>query len=240
MKKMLIIGLAIMIAAIGFIYYICSINNVKLVKLNEEIALKKNETVKLENEEVYLTLKRFVNSPAPDGATAIWSGMAVIYELEIDGQVYKVNDLGILEEQETLLYNIKVTDSDYETFAKIKIIENENVEKINMLIDFDITVSSYLNLMPTVPEDNSPKKAYFSFDLVGIDKENFMKDYEIESIKLNDIYINNAEILYEEDNGFRFYSEKYKNSNNIEIKLKNKNTDEIFYKELKVKTKTVF
>lgn len=117
--------------------------------------------------------------------------------------------------------------------------ENENIEKMKELTDFNITVSSYLNLMPTVPEDGSPKKAYFRFDLVGIDKENFMKDYEIESIKLNDTYIANTDITYNDYNGFRFYTEKFNTNNVIEMTLKNKNTNELYYKELKVKTEIV-
>lgn len=241
MKKTIILLIIVFVLGIGCIFYISSINNVALVKLNEEITLKRNEKVKLENEEVYLTIKKFIDSPPPEGATSIWSGLAVIYKLEIDGKSYKTNDIGILEDYESIPYIVDVLDSDYKTFAKVKIVENEDFEKIQELVSFDIEAISYLNLMPEASESEESNKAYFSFSLNGIDKETFLNNCEIESIRLNDVFIDNKEILFEDDNGFRFYSENYKMKNNkINLVIRNKKTGEKYSKTLKVSTKAVF
>lgn len=241
MKKTIVLLIITFALGIGYIFYINLINNVISVELNEEITLKRNKKIKLENEEVYLTIKKFVNSPTPEGATAIWSGLAVLYKLEIDGKSYKTNEIGILEEYESIPYIVDVLDSDYKTFAKVKIVANEDFEKIQELVSFDIKVISYLNLMPAVFESEVSNKAYFSFSLNGSDKEAFLNTYEIESIRLNDVFIDNMEISFEDDNGFRFYSENYKMKNNkIILIIRNKNTGEKYSKTLKVSTETVF
>lgn len=123
MKKTIVLLIITFALGIGCIFYINSINNVTSVELNEEITLKRNEKIKLENEEVYLTIKKFINSPPPEGTVAIWSGLAVIYKLEIEGEIYTTNDIGILEEGGNIPYSINILDSDYETFAKVKIVE---------------------------------------------------------------------------------------------------------------------
>ena len=114
-----------------------------------------------------------------------------------------------------------------------------NLEDIQELKNFDITVISYLDLMPTWPDNDEPKKAYFAFALNGIDKDTFLSEYEIESIALNGNSISNQEITYEDYNGFRFYSSNYENNNTIVVIIKNKNTNERYYKKLSVSTKTV-
>ena len=50
-------------------------------------------------------------------------------------------------------------------------IRNQNSENTEELKDFDITVISYLNLMPMASENNEPKTAYFAFALNGIDQD---------------------------------------------------------------------
>lgn len=48
--------------------------------------------------------------------------------------------------------------------------------KMEKLTSFDITVISYVDLMPTWPENNNPKEAYFKFNLVGITKDEFLNE----------------------------------------------------------------
>lgn len=108
------------------------------------------------------------------------------------------------------------------------------LKDIQELKDFDITVISYLDLMPGA---NPSKEAYFTFSLNGIDQDRFLNEYEIDSIELNDNKIKN-EITYEDYNGFRFYSSDYKNDNTVVVIIKNKNTNERYYKKLNVSTKT--
>ena len=124
MKKTILLLAIVFIIGIGYAFYINSVNNVTTVKLNEEIILKKNDKIKLEDEEVYVTLKKFINSPPPEGATSIWSGLAVIYELEINGEIHKTNDVGNIDGIENLQYGVDIVESDYKTFAKLKLVEN--------------------------------------------------------------------------------------------------------------------
>lgn len=112
-----------------------------------------------------------------------------------------------------------------------------NLEGTQELKDFDITVISYLDLMPGA---NPSAEAYFAFSLNGISKDMFLSEYEIESIELNGKKIRNKEITYEDYNGFRFYSLNYENNNTIVIIIKNKNTNERYYKKLNVSTDRVY
>ena len=113
-------------------------------------------------------------------------------------------------------------------------VDEENIKDMQELKDFDITVISYLDLMPGA---NPSREAYFSFSLNGIDKDSFLSEYEINSIELNGNKIRNQDIIYEDYNGFRFYSLDYKDDNTIVVIIKNIN--EKYYKKLSVSTKTV-
>jgi hypothetical protein len=113
---------------------------------------------------------------------------------------------------------------------------NKNGENTKQLTQFEITVSSYVNLMPQGGYvDNTTEQVSFSFGLNGIDIEDFEKEYEIESIKLNGNLINNSDIIYR-NNSFIIYSEEYKNNNKIELIIRNKNTNIKYLKKLEVKT----
>ena len=98
--------------------------------------------------------------------------------------------------------------------------------KIQELTAFDISVISYLDLMPTWTENDNPLEAYFTFTLIGIEKDVFLDEYEIESIKLIGSTIRNEDIIYYyDDYGFRFYSSEYKNNNIINLIIRNKKTN---------------
>lgn len=114
-----------------------------------------------------------------------------------------------------------------------------NESDMQELKDFRITVTSYLDLMPSEGGNNRNKEAYFLFSLSGISGYEFMENYEIDSIKLNDTVIDNKKIIYE-DNEFRFYSDKYKESNELEIIIKNKKNNQKYFKNLKVSTSKVY
>lgn len=118
-------------------------------------------------------------------------------------------------------------------------IRNQNSENTEELKDFDITVISYLDLMPMTSETNEPKMAYFAFALNGIDQDTFLNEYKIESIELNGSLINTKDVIYKDSNGFRFYSSNYKENNTINLIISNKNTNIKYLKKLKVSTETV-
>lgn len=129
MKKILIIlFIVIVIAGLAFMAYklsgpLANKKDLKTVNLNEELLLKKNETVKLNEKEVYLTIKDFTSSPVPKDAQTIWSGMGITYELKINDKTYTSNMMGVFEEYNSIPYDIVLKDSDYKTFVKIIIKE---------------------------------------------------------------------------------------------------------------------
>jgi len=107
------------------------------------------------------------------------------------------------------------------------------VSTVQELKKFDIKAFSCLNLMPG---SNPKKEAYFCFN-IGIKKEDFLEEYEIESIILNDKQINNEDIIHKYDpNGFRFYSLNFKNNNNIDIIIRSKKTNEKYLKKFNIPT----
>ena len=116
------------------------------------------------------------------------------------------------------------------------IVDEENIKDMQELKEFDITVFSILDLMPGA---NPSKEAYFAFSLNGIDNNRFFNEYEINSIELNGNKIRNQDIIYQDYNGFRFYTSDYKHDNTIVVIIKNKKTNEKYYKKLVVSTKKV-
>lgn len=130
MKKIIIvIIITILAVSLGFIVWnnIYKQTEIKIVKLNEEIILEKGETAKIDGEETYLTIKKFTNSPTPEGTQSIWSGQGVTYELKI-GDVTYISDIqGIFNEK--IIYKVKTLESDYETYVKLKIEDNREDSK---------------------------------------------------------------------------------------------------------------
>lgn len=84
----------------------------KYINLNEEVILKKSETAKIKDKNIYVTITGFVNSPCPKGAQCFWSGLAVLYDFYVDGK--KVTNA---ESQ----YKVTIIKSNYKTYARLKI-----------------------------------------------------------------------------------------------------------------------
>lgn len=114
-KKILLIVIIVLVILFGALYYSNKnkVVGVKEVQFNEEITLAKNETIKVKDQDIYLTIKDFINSPAPEGTQAIWSGLAVIYELKINNETFS--------NSYNTPYNVNIIDTDYKTYAKISI-----------------------------------------------------------------------------------------------------------------------
>ena len=62
-------------------------SNAEMVSLGEEFTLKKGETARVKGLNVFLKVKDFIYSPCPKGAQCFWSGLAVVFELTVDGYV---------------------------------------------------------------------------------------------------------------------------------------------------------
>ena len=84
------------------------------VSLAQEFTLKKGETAQVKGLNVFLKIKDFIYSPCPKGSQCIWSGLAVVYELTVDGKVYNAS-MGNLPPETP--YNVLVKDTDYKTYA---------------------------------------------------------------------------------------------------------------------------
>lgn len=87
-----------------------------------------------------------------------------------------------------------------------------------------------------MPGANPNKYAYFDLILNGIDKNDFLNEYEIENIYLNGNVVKDID----SNNKFRFYSKKFKDNNIIYVIIKNKKTNMEYSKTIKVLTKTVY
>lgn len=84
------------------------------VSLGQEFTLKKGETARVKGLNVFLKVKDFIYSPCPISVQCIWSGLAVAYELTVDGKVFGSSlDSPPYEAP----YDVFVKKSDYKTYA---------------------------------------------------------------------------------------------------------------------------
>lgn len=118
MKRLYIIIVSIIVVLFisSILYFNNNKINVKEAEFNEEVTLKKGETIKIKEKEIYLTIKSFTNSPPPSGTQGIWSGLSVNYELKIENTIYT--------NSYDTPYDVIITKTDYETYANV-IIKNK-------------------------------------------------------------------------------------------------------------------
>ena len=89
-------------------------SNMITVSLGQEFTLKRGETARVNNLNVFLKVKDFIHSPCPKGSQCIWSGLAVVYELIVDGKIYNA-PMGNLPSETP--YNVLIKNTDYKTYA---------------------------------------------------------------------------------------------------------------------------
>lgn len=94
-----------------------------IVDLGEEFTLVKGQSAIIKELNVSLKIKDFIYSPCPKGAQCVWSGLAVVYELTVDGRIYDA-PIGNLPPESP--YDVFVKDTDYKTYATFVIDEPEN------------------------------------------------------------------------------------------------------------------
>lgn len=87
------------------------------VSLDEEFVLHKNQSAVIESEDLALvTIYEFYNSPTPEGARSDWSGVGIDFEYRHAGEVIRgINYKGAFG------YKVTIIDTDYETFARLKV-----------------------------------------------------------------------------------------------------------------------
>lgn len=85
-----------------------------IISLGEEFTLKKGETARVKGLNVFLKVIDFYYAPCPKNVKCVWSGLAVNYELTVDGKVY-VSSLGHSPYEAP--YDALVKKTDYKTYA---------------------------------------------------------------------------------------------------------------------------
>ena len=90
------------------------------VSLSEEFTLHENQSAIIENENYEIKITKFFNSPCPKGAQCIWSGIGIAFEYTYKGEVKKGTNL-----VQAFGYQTTIIDTDYETYAKLKITKME-------------------------------------------------------------------------------------------------------------------
>lgn len=93
------------------------------ISLGEEFKLKKEQVAILGDNLLEIRILDFIYSPCPEGAQCIWSGLGIIFEFT------NANGEKITQMTSTFLINntfgfkIEVKDSDYNTYAILKVKE---------------------------------------------------------------------------------------------------------------------
>lgn len=97
-------------------------DKITLKSLWENITIKKDQKITLSDGSM-LSIKNFINSPCPTWASCLWAWQMVNFELTKDS---KISEFGIQPSwsYEIGKYKFSLTSSDYESFAKLKLISN--------------------------------------------------------------------------------------------------------------------
>lgn len=111
------------------------------------------------------------------------------------------------------------------------------IKSLQPFTDVDISVRSYLDLMPkynTNGQKIEQKEAYFIFTLEGINTYNFFEKYEFETIIINGNKISIDKVKYnDQSEDFRINTEYYiEGSNSSKFVIKNKTTNISYTKEI--------
>lgn len=124
-KYKLLIAIAITAIIISVLSFAAipdiSIGKTKLVNLGAPVRIEQGQTVRLKTKSVSVIIAHFTNDSCPKSAQCFWSGQAVEYILDVDGQKYAT---GSMSSANNSGYRIETVSSDYKTYAIIKLNEN--------------------------------------------------------------------------------------------------------------------
>lgn len=123
--KWVIIGVvALVVFSVVALYNfiaIITINNTKLVNLDSSVRIEMGQIVKTKAQNVSVKVTNFVNDKCPEGAKCFGDGSkSVEYMVTVDGQGYAT---GSVSSEPVAGYKIETVDSDYSTYADIKIVK---------------------------------------------------------------------------------------------------------------------
>lgn len=123
--KWVIIGVFVAIISLFIALYnlisVIAIDNVKLVNLDSVVEIKNGQIIKNKSQNVSVKLSNFVNETCPQGRKCFGDGAkSVEYIVTVDGKGYAT---GSLSDETISGYKIKTIDSDYKSYANIKILK---------------------------------------------------------------------------------------------------------------------
>jgi len=117
----IVIVTTIILAVVYVLIPVISINKLKLVNAGTVLRLQQDQTARLKVSDVSVKIVHFTNEPCPADKTCFGSGQkAVEYQMSIDGQQYATGSQTPLK---GIKYQIETIESDYKTYANIKIIK---------------------------------------------------------------------------------------------------------------------
>lgn len=132
------------------------------VNPGEKFTLKKGETAKVRGLNVTLTITNFIYSPCPEDTQCFWNGLAVDYELTVDGKIYK-STVGNLPSEAP--YQIFMKESDYKTYAVFVIDKPEKDTISNQpagYLEGNVTIGPLCPLEPCQISDEDRKSTVIS------------------------------------------------------------------------------
>jgi len=95
-------------------------NKTLFVSLDEEFTLHENQSAIIESENYEIKITEFSNSPCPDEVVCVWGGVGIHFEYTYKGEIEKGTNIF-----RAFGYRTSVIETDYETFAILKITKIE-------------------------------------------------------------------------------------------------------------------
>lgn len=114
--NIIMISVTVILVGIFIFVSIPDINRTKFVNLGESVRLEKDGKVRINGKNISVKISSFDNKTCPRGY-CIGSGLAVKYELNVDGKQF--TDSSKMEINESNPYHITTVVSDYNTYASI-------------------------------------------------------------------------------------------------------------------------
>lgn len=133
----------------------------QLIELGAEFTLRKNESAIVQNVGYKITVTNFFNSPCPEGAQCLWSGVGVGLRHSLKGEIKEGVNL-----TEAFGYQTTIIETDHETFAKLKInVATNTADRTSCKTDADCVAASCCHPTSVVNQKYAPDCAAIACDL---------------------------------------------------------------------------
>lgn len=133
----------------------------QLIELGTEFTLHKNESAIIQNIGYKITITNFFNSPCPDGAQCLWSGVGVGLRHSLKGEIKEGVNL-----TEAFGYQTTILETDHETFAKLKVnVATNTADRTSCKTDADCVAASCCHPTSVVNQKYAPDCAAIACDL---------------------------------------------------------------------------